>query len=388
MPKADTTKRVLSTEEIRQFLNELFGEDVHAMRVLSLANALTGVLHAAALSVHAIGQGLAQAHNLTPKHAVKQIDRLLSNAGIDLSELLPEWVAFVVQGREDIVVTLDWTDFDKDNHSTLVLSLVTSHGRATPLVWKTVVKSELKDHRNEHEDELLEFFERCLPGPVKVTLLADRGFGDQKLYALLAQLGFDFVIRFRGNIHVEAPDGASAPAAQWVPANGRPKLIRDARVTQDRALVAGVVCVKAKAMKDAWCLATSRRDLSAAEVVKLYGRRFTTEETFRDGKDPRYGLGLSQTKIGRPDRRDRLLLLSALAQALLTLLGAASEETGLDRMLKVNTAKKRTHSLFRQGLYWYGAIPNMDEERLSLLMHAFGRIVLQHTFFSRLFGVL
>jgi hypothetical protein len=29
--------------------------------------------------------------------------------------------------------------------------------------------------------------------------------------------------------------------------------------------------------------------------VRLYGRRFTIEEAFRDVKDPRYGLGLSTT---------------------------------------------------------------------------------------------
>ena len=48
---------------------------------------------------------------------------------------------------------------------------------------------------------------------------------------------------------------------------------------------------------------------------------------------------LSATHIGTPERRDRVLLLSAVAQALLTLLGAASEACGLDRTLKANTAR-------------------------------------------------
>lgn len=59
-----------------------------------------------------------------------------------------------------------------------------------------------------------------------------------------------------------------------------------------------------------------------------------------------------------------LLMLAAFAQGLLTRLGAASEAAGLDRYLKVNTAKKRTHSLFREGAYWYSALPNLREERL------------------------
>jgi hypothetical protein len=62
------------------------------------------------------------------------------------------------------------------------------------------VKSELKDWRNEHEDALLERFREVVPRATKVTVLADRAFGDHKLYELLKdQLGFDFIIRFRAS---------------------------------------------------------------------------------------------------------------------------------------------------------------------------------------------
>ena len=81
----------------------------------------------------------------------------------------------------------------------------------------------------------------------------------------------------------------------------------------------------------------------------LWRRRFTIRETFRDTKDIRFGLGLSATHIGRTDRRDRLLLLFAIAHAPITLLGAASEASQLDRTLKVSTATHRTHSLYWQG---------------------------------------
>jgi hypothetical protein len=78
-------------------------------------------------------------------------------------------------------------------------------------------------------------------------------------------------------------------------------------------------------------------------------------------KDLHFGLGLSATHIGRPDRRDRLLLVLTLAIAPLTLLGAAGESLGMDRMLKANTVKKRTHSLFRQGCEYFMLMPNMKE---------------------------
>ncbi len=47
-----------------------------------------------------------------------------------------------------------------------------------------------------------------MPADIKVCIVADRGFGDQKLYRVLTEeLKFDFVIRFRGNITVTAADG-------------------------------------------------------------------------------------------------------------------------------------------------------------------------------------
>ncbi len=53
---------------------------------------------------------------------------------------------------------------------------------------------------------------------------------------------------------------------------------------------------------------------------------------------------------------------------MLTLPGAASESLGLDRLLKSNTSKRRTHSLLRQGCLLYGLIPNMPEHRLRALI--------------------
>jgi hypothetical protein len=67
-------------------------------------------------------------------------------------------------------------------------------------------------------------------------------------------------------------------------------------------------------------------------------------------------MGLSSTRIGEPMRRDRLLLISAFATALLTLLGAVGESLGMDRLLKSNTSKVWTHSLFRQGCMLYELI--------------------------------
>lgn len=391
-----TTTRRMPTERrsrldrlhTQQFAAELFEDDLHVKRVESLANGVSGVLRTAMLSVHAIGEAYSEVAGTKPRFGVKQVDRFLSNRAIDVEALTPSWAAFVIGARKEIVVALDWTEFDKDDHATLCAYVVTRHGRATPLTWMTVKKSTLEGKRGTYETQLIDRLQTAIPKEVSVVLLADRGFGDQKLYAYLGLLGWDYVIRFRGGILVESADGEQRPAEKWVPKMGRATMLRQVRVTADRAELPAVVVVHAAKMKEPWCLATSLADKTASDVVKLYGKRFTIEETFRDAKDIRFGMGLSATHIRDAGRRDRLLLLAAIAHALLTLLGAASEATGMDRYLKVNTSKERTHSLFRQGAYWYGAIPNMRDDWFKTLMEAFDKIVSEHAVFRQIYALI
>ena len=381
------TCQPLSFEGVHRFLDTLFCDDLHAKRVKSLAGATLGVIVSASLAVGLIGQGLALARGRLTKHAVKQVDRLLSNRGIDVDALLVHWVPYVVGSRPCISVAMDWTDFDDDNQATIMLSLLCRHGRATPLVWLTVDKVTLKDRRNEYEYQMLVRLAQELPAETRVRIVADRGFGDQKLYRVLTEeLKFDFVIRFRGNICVTAADGEARSAAQWVGAGGRARTLRGAAVTAAGYPVATVVCVQARDMKEPWCLASNTADEPARALINLYARRWGIEGSFRDTKDLRFGMGLGSMHVNTPDRRDRLWLINAFAVVLLTLLGAAGEELGYDRHLKTNTTKRRTHSLLRQGSMLYELMPNMPEHRLLPLVEQFSQMLLNQQAFAQMFG--
>ena len=379
-PQIDRAEFVLG------FLNRVFDESLHAKRIESLANGALGVMTSASLAVSIIGHSLAQARGLIDKHAIKQVDRLLSNRGIVVWDMFAPWVREVVGPRKEIVVAMDWTDFDADDQTTLALNLVTRHGRATPLLWLTVSKDELKDRRNDYEDLCLSRLAEILPEGVAVTILADRGFGDTKLFAFLVELGFAYVIRFRGNIHVTAADGETRDAADWVGKGGRARKLRDAEVTAGRHKVGAVVCVHAKNMKEPWCLAASDGEASVRKIMDYYAKRWTIEPNFRDTKDLRFGMGMSALRIADPRRRDRLFLLNAFAIVLLTLLGVAGESLGLDRLLKVNTSKRRTHSLFRQGCLLYDLIPNMPEARLRPLVDKFIEMINQNIALAPMFS--
>ena len=143
-----------------------------------------------------------------------------------------------------------------------------------------------------------------------------------------------------------------------------------------------MVCAHARAMKEPWCLAASDAAAPAGTLITHDPRRWTIEPGFRDTKDLRFGMGMAKTRIAEPERRDRLLLISAFAMALLTMPAAAGESLEMDRLLKSNTSKTRTHSLFRQGCMLYELIPNMPEHRLLPLMQRFAEMPVR----SGLFG--
>src|SRR3954467_15750660 len=252
-----------------------------------------------------ISQALAQARGLITKHAIKQVDRLLSNHGIDVWESFARWVPHQIGPRQGDLGAIDWTAFHYDEQATLVLSLVSGHGRAAPLLWISVWKDELTKQRNDFEDACLRRLADLIPPGCRVTILADRGFGDQKLFAFLAELGFGYVIRFRGNIHVTDAAGQTRPAAELVGKGGRACKLLDARITARGQQVGAVVCVHARDMKEPWCLATSEREAAAARLINHYSKRGTIEPQFRDTKDLRFGMGLSSTRVGEPMRRDR-----------------------------------------------------------------------------------
>ena len=109
---------------------------------------------------------------------------------------------------------------------------------------------------------------------------------------------------------------------------------------------------------------------------------------FRDTKDLRFGMGMGEIRVSSPARRDRLWLINAFTIAWLTLLGAAGEELGYDRMLRTSTTQRRTHSLLRQGTMLYQLIPNMLEHKLLPLLERFAAKLREQPVFTAMFGAI
>lgn len=374
--------RLIKTEAI---LEKIFADNLHKKRQLSLAYGAMGVLGSSSLFLHEIGRGMAKTRNKNKKHATKQIDRLLSNKGISIWDLSAQWVPYLIGSLNKILVALDWTAFAGDKQYMLSLNLVTSKGVSAPLLWKTVDKALMKHNRARYEDQILSRLKEVLPADVRVTLLADRGFADQKFFRFLdEELHFHYIIRIRANTIITYKD-ESQHAQKHVRKDGYAVQLKQAEITLQQYEVKQVVIVQDKGMKAPWVL-VSNADMKTREVVNCYSKRWKIEPYFRDLKDGRFGYGLRETHILASGRRDRLMLIVALSYTLLLQLGQAGEQIGFDKKLKVNTVKTRTHSLFRQGQNYYEDFASFTEEEQDKLLEEFEKILSNQPFWCDFFG--
>ncbi len=69
---ADLDRRLVQLADVRSFVAEMYGNDLHVKRIDSFAGATLGVMYSASLAVAMIGQALGQAKGLITKHAIKQ----------------------------------------------------------------------------------------------------------------------------------------------------------------------------------------------------------------------------------------------------------------------------------------------------------------------------
>ena len=380
--KADSADKLV---KISTVIKEIYGDDLHKKRQLSITYAAMGLLASESLFLHRMAEGLVDTRGGNKKHAAKQIDRLLSNKGISVWDLSEPWIKYVLADHKEIMVALDWTSFFDDEQSMLSLNIVTDKGIATPLLWKSVDKKQLKHNRARYEDQLLSRLKTVLPAGVQLTLLADRGFADQKFFRFLdEELGFKYIIRIKSNTTIIYKD-IKNKASNWLKTDGRSLCLKKAFITLTEYPIKKFVAVKDKGMKAAWFL-VSNTDLKTAEIIKSYSKRWKIEPFFRDLKDGRFGMGLEQTHIKSCERRDRLMLVLALSYLLLVVLGQAGEEIGFDKKLKVNTVKTRTHSLFRQGQFYYRFFFRFTQEEQENLMQNFENLLQQKGFWTDFLG--
>ncbi len=336
----------------------------HSARREALQKLVGALLGGGKLSLTQLGRHRAGA--AYPKHHIKAADRLLGNGHLhrERDGIYGALARTVLAGIRRPVILVDWSDTDPGQRWYLLKAAVAVRGRALSIyekVYPLKAYNSAKAHR-----EFLQTLKTILPDGCKPILVTDAGFRGPWFKAVEAQ-GWDWVGRILSNIKYYREDLGrwQSTRALYTQATARirhlgeiqlsPQLRYRFRVYLVRAfkrrvrrpsrqrLQGGSARKHRRTHRAPWLLATSLRHEpgSSRRIKQLYSQRMQIEETFRDTKSHRWGLGLRYARCTSPRRLEVLLLIAALATLLLWLVGMYGRALNWGRRLQANTEVRR-----------------------------------------------
>jgi len=347
-------KRLLDTRAIK-----------HTYRLGALMKAIEGLLNGGKLTLTHLGRNLAGASY--EKHKIKCMDRLLGNKHLHgercaLYRQMGRWLLSQVS-RPLIVV--DWSDVYEGQQFVMLTAAIPMGGRALTLYEKVYPMKQYNSPK-AHKQFLQELLQ-IVPKSKRPIIITDAGFRGPWFRDVEA-LGWDWVGRIRKGVYYSLNQGGkwNKTSQLYQKATHTIKYIGQSLLSKKRPYDCQLYLVKKnkkgtnrplkrygdKAMdilcrklyRDPWLLATSLPHSrgAAKRVEKMYTLRMQIEETFRDIKNGRWGLGLEYARSNHSQRLDNLLLIGTLGIFVLWLNGIIAKTKGWTKHYQANTEKRYT----------------------------------------------
>lgn len=288
----------------------------------TLGIVIGGIAAAGQARSFAIATAMARRLSTRLDSAVNRFYRLLRNPRIDYIELAASWCKLLAKPHKGhLVIAVDWTEWHHGLRM-LVAAMVTGK-RALPVFVQATKKLVRARSQNAYENTFLRVLADALKkAEVTAILLCDRGFRRVSWIELLQKLRLGFVVRLMDDVCVEL-DGHVAPLATLTLPRGKVLDLGVVPLRSDGAVHVRVIGYWARNAKEPWWVATSQTG-DARRALKLYDRRMTVEEQFRDLKGKRFGAKLFWTQFRNPEALARFMMLLAVALLIWTTTGIAA----------------------------------------------------------------
>lgn len=291
----------------------------------TLSELVVATLSIGRVSLSEIGRRLTG--DTLAKSRIQRTYRFTSNRRVIVSDVMQGVIRHLRRRKrkKPLLIALDWTEIR--NFHTLMAAIVMK-GRAVPLLWASYEEWIFHKSQNNLEEGLLHLLQTLLPEGQRIILLADRGFGRTELARSCQRLGLRYIIRIRPDVWIESRS-FRGKLLDFPVKKGTCRLLANVRFRKENPVQQHVVVRwkpgLPKKRDEPWFLMTDL-NRSALSLSEQYGKRMTIEELFRDDKNRRNGWALRHTKLTKPERIDRLLLILALAYILLVGLGLRARE--------------------------------------------------------------
>jgi hypothetical protein len=341
--------------------------EIHAKRLATLLAAVEAVVSGSRLTLSDMGRGLFG--KTTVKHNIKRIDRLLGNDTLhtEMPSLYEALIRQCLEGISMPLIVIDWSDLTPDRQWQLLRASVAIEGRSMTLYEQVHPQSKATSPRVHQA--FLERLAAMLPAGCVPILITDAGFRGA-WFRLVNRMGWYWIGRIRNRDMVSPADvdtwagcktlyplatTKAKSLGQYDYVRNHPvpcRLVLIKRIKQGRhkkgkfgkRLHSKQSLKSARAQREPWLLAVSPRldHLSAQAVVAVYAQRMQIEESFRDLKSERFGLGFSANRSTQKDRLGVLLLVGCLAAFVLRLIGEVGKAKQLEFQFQSNTRRSRS----------------------------------------------
>jgi len=338
--------------------------NMHKTRRNALAACVLSLAQGSLCTVTSIGRGIhSQAYE---KHRIKRSDRLLSNPHLQKESIsIYAYMCRVFTGKGRPIVSVDWSDLDGRKEHFLIRAAVAFEGRALTL-YEEVHGLGTKEKPRTHQ-RFLAMLKAILPINTRPIIVTDAGFKTPWI-KLVKEIGWDYVGRVRRprKFFDEASQSWRCISHLFPRANSRPKALK-LQILQSDPQRSHLVLYKgkpkgrhslnqdgstrssktsltaARGAKEPWLLISSLPNNStfAKKSVSIYQTRMQIEESFRDMKSTKFGLGFEQHHTKKIERARQLVLLTTLAAMVLILLGKVIELAGLAYRFQCNSTRQR-----------------------------------------------
>jgi len=369
-------------------------EGIHSNRLQAVLDVAVGLQKSQSLSLSAMGRNLEG--TVAIKHKIKKVDRLESNAYLHnelatIYEGLSSYIFQYITHEATTPIIID-VCFLQDNGNIQMLSAeMALKGRSLPICRDVFNAGELSGRAKK----FLEKLTPCIPEGNQVVIIMDAGFGEDWFSAIESK-GWHWLVRVRGRTRIKLTEntdwlsvedfignvGQKAqhfPNAKIIKQNGRccriiskKEPLKNTKYKYRKQPTSYNAGSKAysRAKREPWILGTNLpASYNTVQILNIYKKRMQIEESFRDLKSHRFGIGGRYARTECVNRWGVKMLLAAIVQIIYWLVGIIAHNQNFQKYFQSNTVKnKKIFSYFYLGrlMFEHDKVKNLEINKITL----------------------
>ncbi len=351
------------------------------------------------LSIAGLGRSFSRSAKV--KHKIKCLDRLFGNENLHRKRksIYTGMAQFLVSGNKTPHIIVDWSGLTPCGAYHFLSASLAINGRSITLYEEAYPLKKYTGQKTHRQ--FLKVLKEILPVDCIPIIITDAGFRNT-WFNMVINLRWNFIGRVRNNTQYKEKD-----TKVWIPvkqlynkATLKARYIGNFLLSKSTPLTCYFYLMKQKkkyrtkknlvgkkvqcssskkhanAAKEPWLIVSSLspEKVSAINIMLFYKRRMQIEETFRDLKNTRNGLGLRHCRSFNTGRLNIALLIAALAMLVLWLFGIAAKQQKLHYSFQSNTEKHR-NVLSNFIIGWQVLIQNEIQFNIKDLLDALATII-------------